>query len=57
MAQYQYKQLDNKHHMAEAATDFAAEVVAMASELKRENSSFDALELAQHMDDQEINMD
>jgi hypothetical protein len=46
---------NDKHNMTEAASEFAAEVVTMASELKSERDTlFDGGLLVQKMDDKDI---
>jgi hypothetical protein len=46
----------DKHNQAEAASEFAAQVVKMAAELKKE-MDVDCFALAQEMDDEPINTD
>ena len=52
----QWPDNDDKHDMAEAASKFATQIVAMASELKtKEPTTFDVIAFAELMDEQEIN--
>ena len=52
----QWPDNDDKHDMAEAASEYAKEVVVMASEFKaKEPTLFNAVAFAELMDDQEIN--
>jgi hypothetical protein len=54
----QWPDNDDKHDMAEAASEYAKEVVVMASEFKaKEPALFDAIAFAELMDDQEIECD
>ena len=46
----------DKHNMASAATEFAAQMVETAAELKKD-MDVDCFALAQEMDDEPINMD
>ena len=52
----QWPDNDDKHDMAEAASEYAKEVVVMASEFKaKEPTLFNAIAFAELMDEQEIN--
>ena len=51
----QWPDNDDKHDMAEAASEFATEIVAMVAQAKAEESAFNAIDFAELMDDQEIN--
>ena len=54
----QWPDNDDKHNMAEAASEYAKEVVVMASEFKaKEPTLFDAVAFAELMDEQEIECD
>ena len=54
----QWPDNDDKHDMAEAASEYAKEVVVMASEFKaKEPTLFDAVAFAELMDEQEIECD
>ena len=54
----QWPDNDDKHDMAEAASEYAKEVVVMASEFKaKEPTLFDAVTFAELMDEQEIECD
>ena len=52
----QWPDNDDKHDMSEAASEYAKEVVAMASQTKAEEPTlFNAVAFAELMDEQEIN--
>ena len=54
----QWPDNDDKHDMSEAASEYAKEVVVMASELKAKDPTlFNAIAFAELMDDQEIECD
>ncbi len=53
----QWPDTDDKHTMAEAATEFATDLVAMVSELKKSQQTTDCAALAKLLDDVEPNYD
>ena len=53
----QWPDNDDKHDMAEAASEFATEVFTMASQAKAREPAFDAIDFAELMDEQAINTD